>query len=73
MTASPATVALAKQSPLVSLGIAQADIAGIFEQLAKTDGNTTYEELRCVGLKPENDTVEAVFTVKKQAGYSGSL
>lgn len=73
LAVSPATVALAKESPLASLGLAQAEISSILDQLLKTDGNTSYEELRCVGLKPEKDMVEAVFTVKKKAGYSGSL
>lgn len=73
MAASPATLAVSKESPLAGLGLKQAEIAGILDQLSKTDGNTGYEELRCVGLKPERDMLEAVFTVKKKAGYSGSL
>lgn len=44
---------------------------GFFQQL--TDGNTDYEELRCVGLRPESDLLEAVLTVKKSSGYSGRL
>ena len=37
------------------------------------DGNTTYEELRCVGYRPEDNTVTAVLTVKQGGGYSGRL
>ncbi len=33
-------------------------------------GNTTYEELVCLGLQPDQDRLEAVFTVKKSYGYS---
>jgi hypothetical protein len=35
--------------------------------------NTTFEELTCVGLNSETDTLGAVIHVKKQNGYSGSL
>jgi len=41
--------------------------------LSPGDGNTTYEELRCVGYRPEDNTVTAVLTVKQGGGYSGRL
>lgn len=38
----------------------------------KTDGNTQYEELRCLGLDPNHpDQLLAVVQLKKSAGYSG--
>lgn len=37
------------------------------------DGNTSYEQLRCVGYRPEDSTVTAVLTIKQGAGYSGRL
>lgn len=35
--------------------------------------NTTYEELRCVGLHPEDDLLEAVIEVKQPYGFNGHL
>lgn len=35
--------------------------------------NTTYEELRCVGLHPEDDLLEAVIEVKLPYGFNGNL
>ena len=46
-------------------------LLGIFQQ--PTDGNTEFEELRCVGLRPGLDLLEGVLTVKKSSGYSGGL
>ncbi|MDE2089075.1 MAG: hypothetical protein KGJ12_03525, partial [Gammaproteobacteria bacterium] len=38
----------------------------------KTDGDTSYEELKCIGLDPNTpDTLVGVIQVKKAAGYSG--
>jgi hypothetical protein len=38
----------------------------------KTDGDTSYEELRCIGLDPNApDTLVGVIQVKKTSGYSG--
>ena len=35
--------------------------------------NTTFEELKCVGLYPEEDLLEAVIEIKKPTGYKGNL
>jgi len=35
--------------------------------------NTTYEEVRCAALRPEDDAVSAVITIKQPSGYSGDL
>ena len=38
----------------------------------KTDGDTSFEELRCIGLDPNTpDTLVGVVQVKKPSGYSG--
>lgn len=38
----------------------------------KTDGDTRYEELKCIGLDPNHpDTLVGVIQVKKSSGYSG--
>ena len=46
---------------------------GIFDLIyPKADGDTSYEELRCIGLDPNApDTLVGVIHVKKSAGYSG--
>lgn len=62
------------KSPLAGLGLSPGELElfpGFFQQV--TDGNTDFEELRCVGLLPESDLLEAVLTVKKSTGYSGGL
>jgi hypothetical protein len=35
--------------------------------------NTSYEELKCVGLFPEEDLLEAVIEIKKPFGFNGPL
>ncbi len=49
------------------------DLNKAVEALAKTAADTSYEELYCVGLDPNRDWLEATFTIKKSAGYSGGL
>ena len=45
---------------------------GIFDLLFPTDGDISYEELKCIGLDPNSpDTLVGVIQVKKSAGYSG--
>ena len=41
--------------------------------LDQTIANISYEELECVGLDPNRDWLEATFSIKKSAGYSGGL
>ncbi len=44
----------------------------VLDSLQKTDGDTSYEELTCIGLDPNApDTLVGVIHVKKSAGYSG--
>lgn len=44
----------------------------IFTSLFPTDGDTSYEELTCIGLDPNSpDTLVGVIKMKKSAGYSG--
>ncbi len=49
------------------------DLGKAVDLLSKTAANTSYEELYCVGLNPNRDWLEATFTIKKSAGYSGGL
>ncbi|HEY6803827.1 MAG TPA: hypothetical protein VI306_09630 [Pyrinomonadaceae bacterium] len=44
----------------------------LVEKLFPTDGDTSYEELTCIGLDPNSpDTLVGIIQVKKSAGYSG--
>jgi hypothetical protein len=44
----------------------------IIGQLFPTDGDTSFEELKCIGLDPNHpDTLVGVIQVKKATGYSG--
>ena len=47
------------------------DLADILGKLFPVDGNTSYEELECVGLNPNLDTLVGVIRVKLPLGYSG--
>jgi hypothetical protein len=45
---------------------------GLISVLTPTDGDTSYEELKCVGLDPNApDTLIGIIQVKKATGYSG--
>lgn len=67
---SPPGVAPFATSPFADLKI---DVAKIFELIDKTDGNTSFEELTCVGLDTNTDTLVGVVSVKLSSGYSGPL
>ncbi len=43
------------------------------ESVKPMQGNTKYEELRCLGFYPELDQLEGIFDVKLPYGYSGKL
>jgi hypothetical protein len=51
----------------------QINPAGLINSIAKTNGDTTYEQLNCIGLSPQFsiDNLAGVLTVKKASGYSG--
>jgi hypothetical protein len=73
-SASPAIFAANAKGPLVDLGLTAAEVAELIGKIQiVTDGDTSYEELKCVGLYPAEDMLEAVLTVKKSSGYSGTL
>jgi hypothetical protein len=53
--------------------IAGIDLSAVIAKLTAADGSTVYEELDCVGLRPNgfgNDLV-GVLRIKRQNGYSG--
>lgn len=47
------------------------NLAAILESLFGTSGNTTYEQLDCVGLNPNNSQLAGVIHLKRASGYSG--
>lgn len=49
------------------------NVLDVLDLIQKTDGNTTFEELKCIGLNTNNDTLLGILTVKLQSGYSGNL
>lgn len=49
------------------------DLLEVIAALLKTDGDTRFEELKCVGLNPNLSRLGAVLTVKLPNGYSGNL
>lgn len=52
------------------LGIKFSDI---IDAIISTDGDTRYEELTCVGLNTDMDTLAGIIKVKLSSGYSGGL
>ncbi len=48
-------------------------IDDLLGQLFPTDGNTSYEEMECIGYNPRLDTLAAVIRVKRPVGYLGGL
>jgi hypothetical protein len=66
--ASKATAAKAIKFPPIDGNISEA-IAAILA----TSGDTTYEELDCVGLDPNRDTLVGVVKVKLPYGFNGGL
>lgn len=48
-------------------------IADMLEVVLAEKPNTKYEDLRCVGLNYDLDTLVATLTVKLPCGYSGNL
>jgi len=47
------------------------DLSDILKQLENTAGNTTYEELECLGLDNNTDQIVGSFRVKRPSGFSG--
>ena len=47
------------------------EIADLPDILFAADGNTSFEQLECIGYNPDLDTLAATIHVKKSAGCSG--
>ena len=50
---------------------AEVDVAEAVEAIAAPAGNTTYEQLECVGLNENTWALEGVIRIKRPNGYSG--
>ena len=61
-----AFVAAAQQAKTVSI-----DLASFWKNLESTSGDTSYEELECVGLDNNTEQLVASFRVKRSNGFSG--
>jgi len=48
-------------------------IAANYQPICPMKNNTKYEEIRCVGLYPEDNLLEAVIEIKLPYGFNGSL
>jgi DNA uptake protein ComE-like DNA-binding protein len=48
-------------------------ISSAVSKFLETSGDTTYEELNCVGLDENRDTLAGILRIKLNSGYSGSL
>ena len=60
----------AKQVPSFA-GIADINLTNLVEAWLNTQGNTTYEELDCVGLDINASQLAGVLRVKQSSGFSG--
>jgi hypothetical protein len=65
-----ATLASASSTALGKLDI---NLAAIIGALLSTDGDTSFEQLDCIGYDPNREALVGVFTVKLSSGYSGGL
>jgi hypothetical protein len=67
---STSSLASSVQSELAKISV---DVAKVIATLLKTDGNTDYEEMTCIGLDPNEESLVGVIKVKLSSGYSGNL
>jgi len=56
--------------PLAEMAI---NVPALVEALLVTDGDTRYEELKCIGLSNDWDTLVGILEVKLPDGFSGDL
>jgi hypothetical protein len=68
--AAPATAA--KAAPVASLGgITDIDLNSVVEAWLNTNGDTSYEQIECVGLDPNASQLAGVLEIKQGSGYGG--
>jgi hypothetical protein len=49
------------------------DISGVIDSHLKTEGDTRYEEIKCIGFNPDLSSLTAIINVKHPYGYCGDL
>lgn len=52
-------------------GISDINLSNVIGSLLNTNGNTSYEQLECIGLNPNTSQLAGILTVKQSVGYSG--
>ena len=71
--ASPTSAAVLKTPVGGLFGDLNIDLGPIIGDFLKTDGDTSFEELHCIGLNPVESALIGTLTVKKSSGFSGGL
>ncbi|HSN55412.1 MAG TPA: hypothetical protein VLT32_12105 [Candidatus Sulfomarinibacteraceae bacterium] len=70
---SPAVEPMAVTAKIAAWKELGLDWAEAVTAVEKTKGNTSYEELTCIGLDPNREWLVGTFLVKRPSGYSGNL
>jgi hypothetical protein len=52
-------------------GLSENDLSSVVDAWLKTNGNTDYEQLHCIGLEAKSRRLTAVFALKEGRGYGG--
>ena len=52
-------------------GISDIDLSGLIGSVLKTNGDTAYEQLKCIGLNPGTSQLTGILTIKQSVGFSG--
>lgn len=71
LAAAAASAELAPHPAKWIAGLAESDLSAVVDAWLKTDGNTDYEQLRCIGLEAKSGRLTALFTLKEGRGYNG--
>ncbi|HEY1983962.1 MAG TPA: hypothetical protein VGG85_01050 [Terracidiphilus sp.] len=67
----PATASSGIKASIAFGGISDINLAALIEAWLNTNGDTTYEQLDCIGLNPNSSQLTGILEVKQSAGYSG--
>ena len=73
MLCKPVVASVANLELTEALAGLDVQVSEIVEALAAKDGDTSYEELKCVGYDPQRRHLTGILTVKLPNGYSGDL
>lgn len=76
LLADPLALSAAAKEPEFALvpGLEdEVDLKAVIDVLLDPQGDETYEQLGCVGLNPNSNTLVATINIKLPSGYSGNL